>query len=113
MYLNQVYWGHNAYGIESASRLYFNKSADEINLSESAMLVGLLTGPELYSPIRNFAGAKKRQLLVLNRVTTLGHISKAAANNAYVAKINIQKRKKLRYKAPYFTAYILKQLTNH
>ena len=111
MYLNQVYWGHNAYGIESASRLYFNKSADELNISESAMLVGILTGPELYSPIRNFAGAKKRQLLVLNRVAKLGLITKTEANNAYVAKLEIVKRKKLRYKAPYFTTYILKQLT--
>ncbi len=111
MYLNQVYWGHNAYGIESAAHLYFNKSADELNISESAMLVGILTGPELYSPIRNFSGAKKRQLLVLNRVTKLGLITKAEANNAYVAKLKIVKRKKLRYKAPYFTTYILKQLT--
>ncbi len=110
MYLNQVYWGHNAYGIESAARLYFNKSADELNIAESAMLVGILTGPELYSPIRNFSGAKKRQLLVLKRVAKLGLITQSEANAAYVEKIEIVKRKKLRYKAPYFTAYILKQL---
>ena len=64
MYLNQVYWGHNAYGIESASRLCW-KTAETINLAESAMLVGLLTGPELYSPIRNLDRAKKRQFMIL------------------------------------------------
>jgi len=110
MYLNQVYWGHNAYGIESASRLYFSKSAEEINLAESALLVSILTGPELYSPIRNFAGAKKRQLLVLKSMVREDLISTEEANEAYVEELIIVKRKKLRYKAPYFTAYIVKQL---
>lgn len=110
MYLNQVYWGHNAYGIESASRLYFNKSAEEINLAESALLVSILTGPELYSPIRNFTGAKKRQLMVLKSMVREELISQEEANQAYTEEIEISKRKKLRYKAPYFTSYIIKQL---
>tara|TARA_Y100001970_G_scaffold189672_1_gene230576 strand:+ start:10083 stop:12230 length:2148 start_codon:yes stop_codon:yes gene_type:complete len=110
MYLNQVYWGHNAYGIESASRLYFGKSAEEINLAESSLLVSILTGPELYSPIRNFEGAKKRQLLVLKRMVKEEFITSEEANEAYTEELAIIKRKKLRYKAPYFTAYIIKQL---
>ena len=84
LYLNQVYWGHNAYGIESASRLYFDKSAKELNLAESAVLVGILSGPELYSPIRNFDRAKKRQLIVLNRMVSEDLISQEEANQAYV-----------------------------
>tara|TARA_B100000427_G_scaffold179704_1_gene149464 strand:- start:1580 stop:3727 length:2148 start_codon:yes stop_codon:yes gene_type:complete len=110
MYLNQVYWGHNAYGIESASRLYFGKSAEEINLAESALLVSILTGPELYSPIRNFSGAKRRQLIVLKSMVREKLISSNDANEAYLEEIEIIKRKKLRYKAPYFTAFIIKQL---
>ena len=110
MYLNQVYWGHNAYGIESASRLYFGKSAKQINLAESAMLVGLLTGPELYSPIRNFDRAKKRQKIILNSMAKNKIITKDEAGFAYQEEIVINKRKKLRYKAPYFTAFIVKQL---
>lgn len=110
MYLNQVYWGHNAYGIESASRLYYQKPASELNLAESALLVGILTGPELYSPIRNLRGAKTRQRLVLNRMSELDIISQKEANLAYTEEIIIAQRKKFRYKAPFFTSYIIKQL---
>jgi len=110
MYLNQVYWGHNAYGIESASRLYFDKSAEDIDLAESALLVGLLTGPELYSPYRNFKGAKKRQNIILKKLVRADIISEQEASEAYTKELVIAERKKLRYKAPYFTAYIKKQL---
>lgn len=110
MYLNQVYWGHNAYGIESAARLYFNKSAQHINLAESAMLVGILSGPELYSPIRNFSGAKKRQQLVVRRMVHEELITSEEAHAALAFPLEIAPRKKLRYKAPYFTAHIIKQL---
>ena len=110
MYLNQVYWGHNSYGIQSASKLYFNKTASTLNLAESALLVSLLTGPELYSPIRNFNRAKKRQKVVLTRLAKIGIITEAEATAAYEEELIISKRKKLRYKAPYFTEYIIKQL---
>ncbi|RAP37182.1 penicillin-binding protein [Candidatus Marinamargulisbacteria bacterium SCGC AAA071-K20] len=110
MYLNQVYWGHNAYGIESASRMYYQKPAQNLNLAESALLVGILTGPELYSPIRNFRGAKVRQKLVLDRMVDLDIITKQESNIAYTEEIIIAKRKKFRYKAPFFTSFIIKQL---
>ena len=99
MYLNQVYWGHNAYGIESASRLYYQKPAKNLNLAESALLVGLLSGPELYSPIRNFKKAKVRQKLVLDRMVDLNIITEQESNFAYIDDIIIAKRKKFRYKA--------------
>lgn len=110
MYLNQVYWGHNAYGIESACKLYFDKSASEISLAESALLVGMLTGPELYSPIRNLNAAKTRQRIVLDRMVKTDLITEAQADEAYNEPLIIQKRRKLRYKAPYFTSHIIKQL---
>jgi penicillin-binding protein 1A len=110
MYLNQVYWGHNAYGIESASKLYFDKNAKDLSLAESAMLVGLLTGPELYSPIRHFTRAKQRQKTVLNVMEQRGIITKDEMRDAYNAELVIAKRKKFRHKAPFFTTYIIKQL---
>ena len=58
MYLNQVYWGHNTYGIESASRHYFGKSSEILSLAESSMLVGLLKGPEYYSPFKSMERAQ-------------------------------------------------------
>ena len=110
MYLNQVYWGHNSYGVQSAANLYFGKTATELNLAESAMLVGLLTGPELYTPFRNFPGAKRRQKLVLTLMKNKGFIDNEMALNAYEFSIVLKQRKKLRYKAPYFTQYVVKQL---
>jgi len=110
MYLNQVYWGHNSYGIQSAANLYFDKPAKELSLAESAMLVGLLTGPELYTPFRNFGKAKSRQKIVLSLMKNKGLIDNNTALNAYESPIILKKRKKLRYKAPYFTQYVIKQL---
>ncbi|MCP4050089.1 MAG: penicillin-binding protein 1A [bacterium] len=110
MYLNQVYWGHNAYGIESAAQLYFGKPASKLSLAESAMLVGMLKGPELYSPVKNFSLSKTRQQVVLNRMARLKIISKEMAKNTYAEDIIITKRKKFRYQAPYFTSHIIKQL---
>ncbi|WP_017325895.1 transglycosylase domain-containing protein [Synechococcus sp. PCC 7336] len=71
MYLNQVYWGHNLYGIETAAESYFDKEASELNLAESAMLAGLLQAPEQLSPFRNFEAAKRRQETVLQRMVEL------------------------------------------
>lgn len=110
MYLNQVYWGHNTYGIESASQYYFGKSSQNLRVAESAMLVGLLKGPELYSPLRNKVRAKRRQRVVLNRMAALGLITEDQAQQAYVEELIYQKQKKLRYKAPYFTSHVLKKL---
>eukprot|EP01047_Picozoa_sp_COSAG01_P000381 COSAG01_NODE_7_length_54400_cov_1218.054935_5_plen_706_part_00 len=110
MYLNQVYWGHNAYGIESASRLYFGKKAESLNLSESAMLVALLKGPELYSPLKNLKRAKRRQRVVLKRMYNSGLIDKAGYQAAVDMPLDLIGKRGFRYKAPYFTTYILKQL---
>lgn len=110
MYLNQVYWGHNAYGIESASRMYFGKPSAELNLSESAALVGMLSGPELYSPFRNFQRCKERQKIVLQRMRKLEIISLQEYRAALNETLVLAERKKHRYKAPYFTSYVVEKL---
>ncbi|MEK7299074.1 MAG: penicillin-binding protein 1A [Candidatus Margulisiibacteriota bacterium] len=110
MYLNQVYWGHNAYGIESASQLYFDVSAQDLTVAQSAMLVGILRGPELYSPRKNFARAKERQKIVLDRMEQLDLITHAQAMAAYEEPLVLAERRLHRYKAPYFTAYIVDRL---
>ncbi|MEK9657639.1 MAG: penicillin-binding protein 1A [bacterium] len=110
MYLNQVYWGHNAYGIESASRLYFGKKAEELNISEAAMLVGLLKGPELYSPLKNYKRSKQRQKVVLQRMLATKLIDEQVYHDAFNYELELKPRQGFRYKAPYFTSYILKQL---
>ena len=82
MYLNQVYWGHNLYGVETAAESYFGKDASELDLAESAMLAGLLQAPEQLSPFRNFDAAKQRQALVLQRMVELEWVEPEVAEAA-------------------------------
>ncbi|WP_296105516.1 transglycosylase domain-containing protein [uncultured Agrobacterium sp.] len=75
MYLNRVYFGSNAYGVEAASRRYFNKSARDVNLGEAAMLAGLLKAPSRLSPARDPQAAEERAQVVLQSMRDVGFIS--------------------------------------
>jgi penicillin-binding protein 1A len=75
MYLNQIYWGHNTYGAETAALSYFGKSAADLTLSEAAMMAGIIKAPEQYSPFFNFKAAKRQQEIVLDRMVALNWIS--------------------------------------
>ena len=106
LYLNQVYWGHNSYGIEAASQMYFGKSTKNISLAEGAMLAGLLTGPEIYSPYRNLKLAIFRQKLVLDSMVRNKFIPAADAQKAKKVDIYL-KGLGVGYRFPYFTTYVL------
>ncbi|MDD4178711.1 MAG: PBP1A family penicillin-binding protein [Candidatus Margulisbacteria bacterium] len=114
LYLNQVYLGHNAYGIESAANLYFGKRAAELDLAESAMIAGLIRGPELYSPYRNYKGAKIRQLYVLNKMYEKGLVQEREAKLAAIEELDFSPKnlKALGEMAAYFISYVLQDLTN-
>ena len=75
MYLNRVYFGANSYGVEAASRRYFNKSARDVNLGEAAMLAGLLKAPSRLSPARDPEAAKARAQVVLGAMREEGFIT--------------------------------------
>ncbi len=75
MYLNTVAYGSNAYGIKSAAATFFNKTPDELNIQEAAMLVGVVNAPTRYSPVRNPENALKRRNLVISRMAVAGAIS--------------------------------------
>ncbi|MGV8939233.1 MAG: transglycosylase domain-containing protein, partial [Allorhizobium sp.] len=75
MYLNRVYFGSNAYGVEAASRRYFNKSARDVNLGEAALLAGLLKAPSRLSPARDPQAAEERAQVVLGAMRDVGFIS--------------------------------------
>ncbi len=75
LYLNKIYFGRGAYGIEMASRTYFGKSVNELSLAESAMIAGLIKAPNRYSPYNNLARAKSRQKIVLQRMAQVGHLT--------------------------------------
>ncbi len=91
MYLNNIYWGHNNYGVQTAAESYFNKPAAQLNLAESAMMAGIIQAPEDYSPFNNYSKAKERQAIVLNRLADLGWISVKEAETAKKAKLLVGK----------------------
>ncbi|MBD8067627.1 transglycosylase domain-containing protein [Bacillus sp. PS06] len=75
MYLNQIYFGHGAYGIQSASKLYFNKDVNQLTVDEGALLAGIPKAPSTYSPIANMTKAKERRDLILNLMQTRGYVT--------------------------------------
>ena len=111
MYLNQVYWGHNNYGAETAAQSYFGKHAADLNLAESAMMAGLIAAPERYSPFTNMKAAKKRQKDVLGRMVKLGWISAEDKQKAIDYPIKIGKIKTWQSsKLPYVTDAVIEEL---
>jgi len=107
MYLNQIYFGQGAYGIETAARTYFNKPAQELDLAESAMLAGIPRAPGLYSPSQNWAAAKSRQAAVLNRMLELGMIDAEKDRRAKEEFLQPAKAPANIQRAPYFVAEIV------
>src|SRR5699024_4444439 len=81
-YMNTIYFGHGAYGIEAASKFFFNKGANELTLAEAAMLAGIPKGPTYYSPLNNEENANKRQQSILQRLLRQKRISEEAYENA-------------------------------
>ena len=85
MYLNTIYFGHNCYGLQSAANFYFNKNAEELTLEESATLVGLLTSPNNYSPLKNPEKCLQRRNIVLKSMLSCNYLDK----NEYERAISI------------------------
>lgn len=109
-YLNQVYLGEGAYGVEAAAQKYFDKHASELNLSESAMIAGLARGPVLYSPYRDINAALKRRNVVLNGMFEQGYINVEEKNKAESEALAVVYKKEKSVNASYFIDYIAEQL---
>jgi len=106
-YLNQIYYGHSTYGIETASELFFGKHASELTLAESAMIAGVPKGPRYYSPYYDLNNAMDRQKVVLQTMVRSGFITQEAADAAAKEKLTIQPlTKKKEAAAPYFRDYV-------
>jgi penicillin-binding protein 1A len=111
MYLNQVYWGHNNYGVETAAQSYFNKSAKDLSLPEAAMMAGLIQAPESYSPFYNYQNTKQRQAMVLNRMRQLGWITADEEVAARDAPLLVGEIKSFRSSiSPYITEATVQEL---
>jgi 1A family penicillin-binding protein len=89
-YLNTIYYGNGAYGVEAASQYYFGKKASELTLAEASMLAGIPKGPGIYSPLANIEKAKTRQAIILKTMVENGYISKKAAQAAAKAPLRLE-----------------------
>ncbi|MGB3297573.1 MAG: transglycosylase domain-containing protein, partial [Phormidesmis sp.] len=113
LYLNQVYWGHNTYGAETAAQSYFSKSAKDLTLAESAMMAGLIQAPESFSPFLDYETAKQRQRIVLQRMRELNWITAAEQEQAKAQPIKLGEITSFRSsRAPYVTDAVLQELTD-
>jgi penicillin-binding protein 1A len=93
LYLNQIYLGHGAYGVEAAAENYFGKSVSDLSLAECAILAGLPQAPSRYSPFRFPERAKQRQIYVLNRMLAEGFINNTEVTDAIDVKMDIKPRR--------------------
>lgn len=111
LYLNQIYLGHGAYGVEAAAQTYFGKPAMELSVAESALLAGLPQAPARYSPVSHFERAKARQKYVLERMHEEGYIDESQLVDALNAELGIQATEENTFaKAPYFTEHVRRYL---
>src|SRR4030095_15126849 len=87
LYVNRIYFGNGCYGIETASQAYFGKNASKLNLSEAALLAGLIRSPNRFSPLKNPEGAAIQRDAVLDRMVALKKLSPSDAEQAKRTKI--------------------------
>jgi penicillin-binding protein 1A len=112
-YLNIIYLGAGAYGVDAAAHTYFGRSVDNLTLAQAAMLAGVVAAPSDYSPFENFDLARDRQRHVLDRMVESGYISQTEADEAYDEPLGLipQRPPGLQgYLYPYFTTYAIAQL---
>ena len=102
IYLNQIYMGHGAYGVEMASRIYFRKSIKDISLAEAALLAGLPKAPSRFSPIHNPVRAKVRQMYVLKRMHEEDYIEKEKLENTMALPLKVYTREDFNNQSPYY-----------
>ena len=110
MFANQMYWGHNAYGVEAASRLYFAKSAKDVTLDEAAMLAGIIQGNVRQSPYVNMEAAVRRRNYTLDRMADEGFIAAGQAEAAKAQPIVVRGEPR---QPPSIAPYFLEEVRKH
>lgn len=111
LYCNQMYFGHGVYGVQAASRLYFNTSAKDLTLEEAALIAGILQGNVRQSPYVNMEAAVRRRNYTLGRMAEVGFISQAEAEEAKKKPIVLRGEPSLQASvAPYFLEEVRKEL---
>ncbi|MFH1679505.1 MAG: PBP1A family penicillin-binding protein [Candidatus Eisenbacteria bacterium] len=105
MYLNQIYLGNRAYGVEAAARAYFGKPVGELDLAECALIAGIIKNPRDYAPVRDPEAARARRAVVLGVLANQGLVSEEAADSAAAEPIVLAPETARRYEAGYFVEY--------
>ncbi|WP_199880739.1 transglycosylase domain-containing protein [Bacillus massiliglaciei] len=112
LYLNKVYFGHGAWGIQKASKIYFGKDVQELTVSEAALLAGVINVPGKLDPFNHFEASKKRRNLVLSRMQEHGYLSADEAKKAKSEQIVLTEDGKgdpLKGKYPYYVDHVLSE----
>ncbi|MBV8530678.1 MAG: penicillin-binding protein, partial [Candidatus Eremiobacteraeota bacterium] len=112
-YLNIIYLGAGAYGVDAAARTYFGHGVDKLTLAQAAMVAGIVAAPSDYSPFSNLDLARERERHVLDRMVESGYVTQAEADEAFDAPLGLieQQPPGLQgYRYPYFTTYAIAQL---
>jgi penicillin-binding protein 1A len=112
LYLNKIYFGHGAYGVQMAAKTYFGKDISNINQAEAALLAGLPKAPMVYSPYSDVDLTKLRQWQVLRRMTEEGVITEAQATQIYNQPLNLENLRPQEELAPHLVDYIRKYIVN-
>jgi penicillin-binding protein 1A len=110
MYLNQVYFGNGAYGVEAAARTYFGKSVGELTVREAALLAGLPRAPSSYSPFEHGEVAKRRREVVLRRMVEYGVLQDAEAKRLARTDLGLIPPERRRTTGQYFLEYVQQTL---
>ncbi len=109
IYLNQIYLGEGAFGVEAAARTYFDRRVKNLTLGQMALLAGLPQAPSRYTPFKNIKLARKRQVYVLNRMAEEGYITPEAARRAYEEPLSLDRE----HDAPLGEGYYVQHVTNY
>ena len=110
LYLNLVYYGYDAYGVEAAARVYFGKSATQLTRGEAALLAGLPKAPNTYSPLSDLTRSLRRRRHVLQRMIAVGYLTPQEAGRTQLERVRVVEPRKHINKAPYFVEYIRQYL---
>ncbi|WP_165492267.1 PBP1A family penicillin-binding protein [Egibacter rhizosphaerae] len=110
-YLNEVYFGHGAYGVQATARRYFSRDVEELGLAESALLAGVLQSPSTHDPLADPEAAKARRDLVLEQMARHGFITEEEAQAARTRDLDLQPQDEAdEWAAPYFVDHVLREL---
>ncbi len=112
MYLNEVYFGSGAYGIESAAETYFGKHASDLTLPEASIIAGVIKAPSDINPFADLKSAKEAQKIVLAKMADAGYISESKAEEAYNAPLTFAEKKQVNDNMGYVIDYVKQKVAD-